>query len=242
MGHFIKGMLYFIAGLNRLSTKGLRRFIVLPILFNVLLFASVFYLFYHYLLPYADYYLDKLPSWFSFLSTLFFILVVVSFFLLFLMLFTALCNVLAAPFNGLLAEKAQRHFFQSDVPSQPFIEMAGRSIKRQGQFLRYFLPRFFLMVALFFVPFIQPVYPFIWFSFNAWMLSMQYQDFVMDNNLLTFTAMKQRLQHNRLKSLGFGTMINVFNFIPLLNILTMPSAVIGGVLLYGEEQADWQKR
>lgn len=242
MGNFIQGMLYFIAGFKRLSTPGLRRFVILPILFNVLLFAGLFYLLYHYLLPYADYYLDKLPSWLSFLSTVFFILVVVSFFLLFLMLFTALCNVIAAPFNGLLAEKAQTHFLQSELPSQPFMVMAWRSIKRQGQFLRYFLPRFLLTAALFFVPFIQPVYPFIWFTFNAWMLSMQYQDFVMDNNLFTFNAMKQRLQHNRMKSLGFGLMINVFNFIPLLNVLTMPSAVIGGVLLYGEEQANLHKR
>ena len=39
------------------------------------------------------------------------------------------------------------------------------------------------MGLLFFVPFIHPFYPFLWFIFNAWMLNLQYQDFVMDNNL-----------------------------------------------------------
>ncbi|MDP3270157.1 MAG: sulfate transporter CysZ, partial [Legionella sp.] len=74
MNRFFQGMMYLIMGLRTLSTKGLKRFIILPIAFNLLLFAGLFYLIYYYLSPYTYYYLDKLPSWLGFLSWVFFVL------------------------------------------------------------------------------------------------------------------------------------------------------------------------
>lgn len=234
MNEFIRGFFYLLSGFRHLGTKGLKRFIILPLAFNILLFVGLFYLTQHYLIPYSYYYLDKLPSWLSFLSGVFFILFLLSFLLFFLSTFTVFFNLIAAPFNGLLAEKTQALLYHSAIPALPFKTIAVRTIKRQYQFLRYFLPRFFMIGLLFFVPFIHPFYPFIWFVFNAWMLSMQYQDFVMDNNLVDFAEMKEKLQNRRMLTLGFGSIINIFSFIPLLNLLTMPIAVISGVILFCE--------
>ena len=64
------------------------------------------------------------------------------------------------------------------------------------------------------------------------MLNLQYQDFVMDNNLFEFKEMREQLNNKRMLSLGFGSIINVFNFIPFVNLVVMPVAVIGGVLLF----------
>ena len=76
MKSFWQGTCYLLLGVRHLFTKGLRRFIILPLLLNFLMFAGLFYLNYHYLLPYAYRYLNQLPSWLSFLSTLFFIIFV----------------------------------------------------------------------------------------------------------------------------------------------------------------------
>lgn len=234
MGEFFDGMRCMMSGLNHLSTKGLKRFVILPVMFNFLLFTGLFYLVYHYLFPYSYTYLDKLPSWLSFLNGVLFVVFIISFFLLFLSVFTVLFNIIAAPFNGLLAEKAQQLLYGSTIPSISFTSMVFRTIKRQGQFIAYFLPRFCVMCILFFIPFLHPIYPFLWFFFNAWMLSFQYQDFVMDNNLIGFDEMKHIIKRNKLRSLGFGSLINLASFIPILNFFTMPAAVIGSVTIYCE--------
>lgn len=237
MGEFFDGMRCMMQGLNHLSTKGLKRFIILPVMFNFVLFTGLFYLIYHYLFPYSYAYLDKLPSWLSFLSGLLFVVFIISFFLLFLSVFTVLFNIIAAPFNGLLAEKAQQLLYGSSIPAISFSTMILRTIKRQGQFILYFVPRFLGMCILFFVPFLHPVYPVLWFFFNAWMLSFQYQDFAMDNNLVGFNDMKRLIKNNKLRSLGFGSFINLASFIPILNFFTMPAAVIGSVILYCDKSS-----
>ncbi|CAM2962068.1 putative sulfate transport protein CysZ [Legionella steigerwaltii] len=232
MRNFFLGMLYMVQGLHHLFTPGLKRFILFPIAINFIMFAGLFYLIYHYLLPYTYYYLDKLPSWLSFLSSIFFVIFILSFFLMFLSLFTVCFNLIAAPFNGLLAEKTQNLLFGSAIPSLSFYKIVLRSIKRQAEFLGYFLPRFLVMGILFFVPLLQPIYPILWFVFNAWVLSMQYQDFAMDNNLIRFKEMRKKVANNKMLSLGFGFSINLASFIPILNILTMPAAVIASTILY----------
>ncbi|MCE3044229.1 sulfate transporter CysZ [Legionella sp. 16cNR16C] len=239
MNDFFLGMMYLSMGFRGLLTKGLKRFVILPVLFNFLLFSGLFFLLYHYLFPYAYYYLDQLPAWLHFLNVLFLIIFCISFFLLFLSMFTVFFNIIAAPFNGLLAEKAQLLLYGRTIPGLSFKDIVFRTIKRQVQFLAYFLPRFLGMCLLFFVPVIHPVYPFLWFWFNAWMLSVQYQDFAMDNNLVDFKEMRQKMRGNRLLSLGFGFSINLASFIPLLNLFSMPAAVIGGVMLFCERHPEF---
>ncbi|VEB34147.1 putative sulfate transport protein CysZ [Legionella sainthelensi] len=234
MKSFWKGAFYLLRGIRHLFTKGLKRFIILPLVLNFLMFAGLFYLIYHYLLPYASHYLNQLPSWLSFLSTLFFIIFILGFFLMFLSLFTVVFNVIAAPLNGLLAEKTQNLLYKSMIPVIPFYKMVARSLKRQIEFLRYFFPRFLGIGLLFFVPFLQPIYPLLWFVFNAWMLNIQYQDFVMDNNLVGFKEMRQEIAHNKMRSLGLGCSINLASLIPVINILLMPAAVIASTILYCE--------
>ncbi len=234
MVSFFQGMMYWARGFNHLQTNGLKRYVILPIVLNILFFSGMFYVLYHYLITYTNYYVDKLPSWLGFLSWLFFIIFVIGFFVVFLLLFTIVLNFIAAPFNGLLAEKAQKLLFNSTVPSQPFVQIAIRTLKRQAQFMGYFLPRLLFMGLLFFIPLIQPVYPILWFIFAAWTLSMQYQDFAMDNNLIGFDEMRKIIAQDKFQTLGFGSMINLVSFIPVINIFVMPSAVIGSVILYCE--------
>lgn len=237
-----RGMLYLFRGVQALLTKGLKRFVLLPLLFNFMLFTGLFFVINHFLFPYTVEYINQLPTWLHFLHDVLFVFFFISFFLLSLSMFTILFNVIAAPFNGLLAEKAQVLLFRSSIPSLSFADVAWRSIKRQGQFLAYYFPRFIGMCCLFFVPFVQPIYPLLWFIFNAWMLSMQYQDFVMDNNLVAFQPMKEKLQQKKWLALGFGSLINLTSFIPILNIIIMPAAVVGAVILYKIEMPNSNAR
>ncbi|PJD92752.1 MAG: sulfate transporter CysZ [Legionella sp.] len=235
MNDFIRGMGYLMRGITHLTTKGLKRYIILPIFFNVMLFVGLFYMIHHYVYAYSTQYIHQLPTWLSFLSHVFLGLLMMSFFLLFFSMFTIVFNLVAAPFQGLLAEKAQQVLYHSTIPSLSWSEIAIRSVKRQMQFVGYFLLRFFGMCLLFFVPFIQPIYPLLWFLFNAWMLSVQYQDFAMDNNLVSFKDMNHQFKDKQMLLFGFGSFMNVASFIPIFNLFTMPAGVIGGVMMYCEE-------
>lgn len=233
MQDFISGWMYFLLGMRYLFASGLKRFVILPILFNLIIFVTLFFFIYHSLFSYSQYFVNYLPNWLHFLGSVLLIILSICYFLLFLSMFTVLFNIVAAPFNGLLAEKTQEMFFNAPIPSLPFSTIAWRSIKRQGKFLLYFLPRLLVMVLLFFIPFIHPIYPILWFIFNAWMLSVQYQDFVMDNNAVDFSSMLAEMKQRRMRTLGFGTFINLISFIPVINIVTMPAGVIGSVFMYG---------
>ncbi|WED44025.1 sulfate transporter CysZ [Legionella cardiaca] len=232
MRDFFSGMYYFLLGFKKLNTQGLRSLVILPILFNLLIYGGIAYLGYHFLSPLAHYYVDKLPSWLSFLSGVFTLLFFLLFILFFLTTFSVLANICAAPFNGLLAERAQKLLKKEPVPERGFGAVVVQTIKRQGQFIVYYIPRLVLMCLLFLIPPLHPVLPFLWFLFNAWILSVQYQDFAMDNNLVDFKTMRKMINNKKSLTLGFGSTISLLSFIPLINLFIMPAAVIGGTFLF----------
>lgn len=240
MKAFWAGISCFFLGLKSLNQQGLRRFVLLPLFFNFLLYSGIAYLSYHYLFSFTDYYIKQLPHWLSFLSGVFTLLFFLLFVLLFLSTFSIVANLFAAPFNGLLAEKAQRLLTAKTLSERPFGTMVAQSIKRQGQFIFYYVPRFIGLCLLFLIPPFHPFLPFLWFIFNAWMLSMQYQDFAMDNNLIDFNTMRKQIKMSKSLSLGFGSMISLLSFVPFLNILIMPAAVIGGTLMWHQRQLNNQ--
>lgn len=236
MQSFLAGMYYFILGFKSLAQQGLKRFVLMPILFNLILYIALVYLGFHYLSPFISYYIAKLPDWLSFLNGLFMVIFFILFFLFFLSTITVFTNILAAPFNGLLASRAQEILTKKMVPPQSFRRMVVQSIKRQRQFIFYYIPRFLLLCLLFFIPPLHPILPFIWFFFNAWMLSLQYQDFAFDNNLIDFPSTKTLIKKNKALAFGFGVSIAILSFIPFLNILIMPAAAIGGTLMFCDKK------
>lgn len=234
MKDFLSGIYYFFLGLKNLNKKGLRALVILPIVFNVLIFAAIAYFSYHYLAAFTHYYISKLPSWLSFLNTVFTVLFFLLFVLVFMTTFSVLANICAAPFNGLLAERAQKLLKEDPIPERGWRQMVIQTIRRQGQFIAYYIPRFIGMCLLFFIPPLHPILPLLWFLFNAWILSIQYQDFVMDNNLVDFKSMKNMISDRRALSFGFGIIISAISVIPIINLAIMPAAVIGGTLVFYE--------
>lgn len=229
MSDFLKGVFYLIRALPLIFTTGLKRFIVLPIIFNITLFSISVYLIYH-------------SSWLRDRSGILQVIILLILFVVFVSMFTILFTMVAAPFNGVLAEKTQKILCHSSIPSIPISQIIFRSIKRQGQFIAYFFPRFIFMVLLFFVPLIHAIYPFLWFWFASWILGLQYLDVVTDNNGKTFPEMRAIMKERPMLFLGFGFMINGFSFIPLFNLILLPAAVIGAVLMYNKEYHKKQEK
>ncbi len=222
MSDFLKGIFYLLQAFTHLFTRGLKRFIVLPIIFNITLFGIISYLIYH-------------SSWVNSHSWIWQAIILLGFFILFFSMFTILFTIVAAPFNGLLAEKAQNLLCRRSISTISFGHMVVQSFKRQGQFLAYLLPRLLVMVLIFFLPVVHFFYPFLWFLFGSWILSMQFIDVVCDNNGKTFQEMRRSMRQRPMLFLGYGFMLSAVSFIPLINLILMPTAVIGAVLMYNQE-------
>ena len=113
-----------------------------------------------------------------------------------------------------------------------------RAIGRELAKLAYYLPRLLLLLVLSFIPGINLFAPIFWFLFGAWMMSIQYCDYPMDNNKVSFKDMLRLLKKQRLTSLGFGGLVQLGMMIPIVNFFLMPVAVIGATLYWIEEHRE----
>ncbi len=236
---FIRGFHYFLAGIGDLTQKGLRRYVVLPILANAIVFAVLIYVGIHWFGLLIHWVESLLPTWLHWLNVLLWIIFALSAIIIMAYTFTLIANLIATPFNGLLAEKAEMFergtLHQNNDPWYAFIKDIPRDLKRQLQFIFYYLPRAILGLILFFIPLVQTIAAPLWFMFNAWMMSIQYMDYPMDNHRIEFKKMRQKLLEKRAVNFGFGCAVLLFTMVPVLNFIAMPAAVIGATKLWVKE-------
>lgn len=236
-----KGAGYLVRGMALLPTPGIRRFVIIPLLVNLLLFAGAIALLLSRFDGWLDYLMNAwLPdwAWLDFLRYLLWPLFALLILVVVYYSFTLIANLIAAPFNGLLSERVERQL-RGDIGNDDgwaeLVRMLPRALGRELAKLAYYLPRVLLLLVLSFIPVINLVMPLVWFLFGAWMMSIQYCDYPMDNNKVSFAEMKRLLKARRLSALGFGTLVQFGMLIPLLNLILMPAAVIGATLFWIEE-------
>lgn len=239
-----KGFSYLIQGAKLLMQPNLRMFVLLPLLVNVIMFGLGLGLLVSYVSGWMDGFVAWLPSWLSgitwFLWSLFFGLFAMAVF----WGFNLLANFIAAPFNGLLAEKVEQHLTGHVVEPTTVGDVVAtipRSIGREISKLSYYLPRVVILLIISFIPGLNIVAPWLWLLFGAWMMAIQYVDYPMDNNGVKFRDMKQALAQERLLHLGFGGGVSLLLMVPLINFFVMPVAVAGATALYVNEHAELNK-
>ena len=66
------------------------------------------------------------------------------------------------------------------------------------------------------------------------MLAVQFIDYPMDASEISFGVMLKALADQRWLVLGFGATVSALLLVPLVNLLVIPAAVIGGSLLASE--------
>src|SRR5690606_32394551 len=101
----LSGPHYLREGVSLVLSPGLRRFVLLPLSVNLILFAALIGLAVQQFGHWVDYFMPRLPDWLAFLEYLLWPLFVVLVLVIVFFTFTLLANLIAAPFNGLLADK-----------------------------------------------------------------------------------------------------------------------------------------
>jgi len=232
----LSGIHYLLKGAQLLSHPKLRFFVMIPLLINVLIFASAFWFLFTAIMQWIDSYISELPDWLSWLSYLFWPFLLFSILVSFSFIFSTVANLIAAPFNGLLAEKTENLLIGKAINDDGFMDLMKdlpRIFKREIQKWVYFLPRLLVCALLFLIPvFGQTLAPFIWFIFAGWMMVIQYADFPFDNHKIPFTDMKKALAGRLGKNLTFGMLISFFTTLPVINFVIMPVAVCGATAFW----------
>ncbi len=227
----LSGPGYFFEGLRMLFLPALRWYVFIPLLINIVVFSAILYWTSGLFTGWMEALTGWMPDWLAFLEylvwPLFFMCMMATVFFT----FTIIGNLIAAPFNALLAEKVQRMEGAQlpDLKLKDWVMILPRSIGREMRKWQYYLPR---AVVLFFLSFVPVVGAILWFLFNGWMMSVQYCDYAADNRSVSFSEMLVDLKRQNPGVWTFGITVNLMMLVPLLNLLIMPAAVIGATLLW----------
>jgi len=233
-----EGMGYLIRGLSLITRPGLRAFVLIPLAINILVFSLLIWIGFDQFGALMDYLLPAQESWLAWLRWLLWPLFTVAILLLIFYTFTIVANFIAAPFNGLLAEKVES-LLGGETPAQTGgLGQALRellpSLLSELRKMGYFLLRAIPLGILFFIPVLNLAAPFLWMAFSAWFLALEYGDFPMANHGLDFKEQHRRLKQERLTALTFGGGLTLMMMVPLLNFVAMPTAVAGATLFWRE--------
>lgn len=227
---------YLLKGFRMLTHKSLRAYVLIPLLINIILFVLLVIWGVHGFEHFLQWIEAKLPSWLQWLSWLLWILFVLGAIVMVSYSFSLLANLIGAPFNGFLSAKVQEIVTgQRPDNGLKLWQEAPYALMRQLRFIGYYFLWAILALTLFFIPVVNLIATPVWFLLNAWMMSLQYLDYPMDNNRISFSQMRAKMAQQRGANVSFGSVVLLATLVPVLNFLIMPSAVIGATLFYIEK-------
>ncbi len=233
---------YLREGFRLLPHPELRWYVVIPLLLNTLVFGGLFWWCIGLIGELIQSAVDWLPQWLDWLSWLMWPVAVLLVLVVAMYTFSTFANLLAAPFNGLLAEKAEELLTGQPVASKETVLGALRQLPRifmkelhkLGFQLKWLVP----LVVVSLIPGVNLLAPLLWFCFSAWMTAIEYCDYPMDNHQYSFPQVREKASLQRWPCFSFGALVMAGNMVPLLNLLMMPAAVCGATLLYVERLRD----
>jgi CysZ protein len=259
---FIKGLKYFLAGFVLILKPSIRVRVIIPLLINVVLLFSIYYIYYYlwlyfsieflftyltetfsYLEKLFDNNFFKLIIW-AFIYPLFIFLAAVVFLFTFLFVVPLFIGTLIVwPFNSLLAKTVEEYLTgeKLQIASEPLLTTFFNFIKwkltRLWYYLKWYIMLMIISVPIFWFPLVNMIPLMLWFLFIAWSVTLEYSEYTFSNHNYNFFEQRKLLVKKRILSLGFGSGIIIIMFIPLVNFLIMPVAVAGATYMWVEEFA-----
>jgi len=243
---FRESLAYVGVGFRLMRTPGLRRFLWMPLAINLLVFGLMGWWIYAWATTWlASWALfSSFGDWWivqAFATLLRWLFTAV---LLFSMafFFTLLANLIAAPFNGLLAERVEAYLVgDARQPAPSWVTLVKSLPRLMGSELAKIFYLIACLVPLFilqFIPLINIVAPALLFLFGAWMFTLEYMDYPMGNHGALFRDVRRQMRQHRGAAYGFGCTVAFLSSIPIINLFIMPAAVAGATALYVDHIRD----
>lgn len=232
---FARGAGYAFRGFSLMNRPGIRRYVVIPLLINTLLFGGVIWYGSEEFSRFLDW---MLPDWLDWARWLLWPVFAVTALVVVFYTFTVVANLIGAPFNALLSEK-----LEAQLTGRPLPENRGwgsqaasivTAVANEFRKLLYLILWAVPLLLLFLMPGINLAAPLIWGVFSAWLLALEYGDYPMGNRDMKFRDERALLGRHKGLALGFGSAIMLLTIIPILNFLVMPVGVTGATALWVE--------
>lgn len=245
-----RGFGYLLQGWSFVFSKhpSLLKLCLLPLLINLAVFAGVAVALYNYYGDLVNLIWSKPESWL--LVILWYLLYIFIFLLIVLMAYVAFFVVqaiLSAPFNDLLSERTELLAYGRQAPPLSVARLLGdlgRTLLHESSNLAIYLavitPLFILNLL---VPVVGPALFLIGgFYLSATFFAYDFMDFCMARRKWPFKRKWTFLKENKALTFGFGSALATALLVPLLGLLCMPMAAVGGTLLFCDlERAEEQE-
>ncbi len=231
-----KGTQALARALSLLIKPGVRIYVIVPLMINLLLFGALVWYGYALFYPFVEWLMSYVPDIFDFIEWLIWIFFGMLAAITVFFSFTPIANIIAAPFNALMSEKIEAELTGKAVSSNiSFTRMAIDAIGSQLRKLVYIMLWALGLFLVSLIPVVNLIAPVLWVVFGSWLLSLEYFDYPMGNHDLVFAEQKRRLRERRGIALGFGGAVMIMTSIPIINFVAMPVAVAGATLLWVEQ-------
>lgn len=234
----LSGIHYLWRGLILLKNPSLRRFVIAPLAINITLFLVFGYFAFQWMSGFVEHAVARLPEWMHWMQGLLEIVLFLGLVLLSFFTFTMVANLIAAPFNGPLADAVLSHSFTGEYNTLAWHDSLKElpvTFKAEWQKIAYSISRSLPFLILFWIPGINLIASFLWLLFGIWILALQYLDYPFANKRIYFSEQRQLATQKRWLVLGFGGAVMLATMIPVLNFIIIPAAVIGASLMVGEQ-------
>ena len=237
MQDLFKGARYLIKGFGLIHQKGIRRFAYIPMAINTLLFSFAIWL---GVTKFDQWINSMMPTWLpdwllGWIMWLLWPLFTALLMLIVFFSFSIIANILAAPFNGVLAEAVEIKLSgqpPATLSWKEIIKDAPSMLWNEFRKITYFLLWMIPLFIFSWIPVINIVAPALWVAFSSWILALEYHDYPMANHQLKFPQQRTLLKQKRGLALGFGLATLGATMIPFVNFLVIPAAVAGATALY----------
>ena len=236
IGDFLSGFQLVQRGLGLLWQPGIRRFVLIPLLVNIAVFSLAIWFGLGAFAAMLDSLLGWMPSWLGFLQWLLWPIAVFAIVIVVYYGFTMVANLIAAPFNSLLARRIEAKLEGQPMLDDPDYDGLWKDVVRtvgsEVRKIAYQLGWLIVLLLLTIIPGLNLVAPFAWAWFGAHMLSIEYVDYPMGNHGLYFRDVRRSLREDRWTGLGLGAGLTLLTLIPLVNFLAMPAGVASGTAYF----------
>ena len=237
------GPKHLILGFRLIMKPGLRRFVLMPMLINIIIFTLLIWFSIGQYENLLEWILPKGESWWlEILRPILWVLFAAAEVLFLFFSFTVAANLIGSPFNGFLSEKVEVYLIGGAVQSSPtglirsLSEIVSSFFNELRKLVYFILIGSFVLITSF-IPVLNIISPFFWLIFTAWMLAFEYLSYPMENHRLVLKQVRGHLAENRLSSLSFGFAVMGATLIPLINFFVMPAAVAGATSFCVEQWA-----
>jgi len=233
----LKGISHVRIGFKLIKLRGVKRYVAIPTLINIILFTGAIW--YGYI-KFDDLLEQFLPSWLDWLEFLIWPIFFIAALVIVFFAFTLVANVFGAPFNGVLSEKIEEKINDENTSSDSKINylelLRGARIGLSNEFrkLFYIAIHAIPLLLIWLIPGINLFAPIVWFLFGAWLLAIEYLDYPMGNRDFTFKQQLALIKQHRFLCLGMGIGLMVMTIIPVLNFFAMPVGVAAATSLWTE--------